>query len=51
MADLQLAKECEAEIRLRLKAQSQKNRERTEQRKLLNEVADLFQVEKQGGQP
>jgi hypothetical protein len=40
MADLQLAKECEAEIRKRLKVMEEKNRDKAEQRRLLQEVAD-----------
>jgi len=48
MADLQLAKECEAEIRKRLKALDEKNRDKAEQRRILAEVADSFQAS--GGQ-
>jgi hypothetical protein len=49
MAELQLAKECEAEIRKRLRALEQKKRDEAEQRRILAEVADSFQAS--GGQP
>lgn len=41
--ELQLAKECEAEIRRRLRALAEKNRRQAEDQQRLNEVADLFQ--------
>jgi hypothetical protein len=49
--ELQLAKECEAEIRKRLKARQRKKQQQAEQRQLLAEVAALFQAEAKGGQP
>ena len=45
MADLQLAKEAEAEIRRGLKVLEKKKREQAEQRELLAEVADEFRAE------
>ena len=51
MADLQLAKECEAEIRKRLKKQTSKKQAQAEQLQMLAEVADAFQAEVKGGQP
>lgn len=43
MAELQLAKEGEAEIRKRLKVQAAKKRAKAQQLRMLKEVADLFQ--------
>jgi hypothetical protein len=48
--ELELAKECEAEIRKRLKILHRKKREQAEQTQMLAEVADLFQSELKGGQ-
>jgi hypothetical protein len=45
MYELQLAKDCESEIRKRLKLLNRRKSEKAEQRRLLNEVADLFQTE------
>ena len=49
--ELQLAKECEAEIRQRLKVQTKKKRELAAQQQILSEVADLIQAAANGGQP
>jgi hypothetical protein len=49
MAELQLAKDCEAEIRKRLKALEAKKKREAEMLKMLAEVADSLKTE--GGQP
>ena len=45
MAELQLAKDCEAEIRKGLKVLAKRKQHEAEQRKMLEAVADLFQAE------
>jgi hypothetical protein len=45
MAELQLAKDCEAEIRKGLKLLAKRRWQEAEKRRMLNEVADLFQAE------
>jgi hypothetical protein len=45
MAELQLAKDCEAEIRKGLKLLAKRKQHEAEQRKMVAEVADLFQAE------
>ena len=49
MAELQLAKECEAEIRNGLKALAAKRKKQAEMLKMLAEVADSLKTE--GGKP
>jgi hypothetical protein len=50
MAELKLAKECEAEIRKGLKKLADKRQAQAEQEQMLNEVADSFQAASTGGQ-
>src|SRR4029077_13184561 len=45
MAELELAKECEAEIRKRLKLLAKKKREQIEQQKIFDEVAAIGKTE------
>jgi hypothetical protein len=45
MAELQLVKECEAEIRKGLKVLAKRKWQEAEQRRMVGEVADLFQAE------
>ena len=49
--ELQLAKECEAEIRKGLKVLAQKKREQAEQQEMLAEVAESCRAASNGGQP
>ena len=49
MEELQLAKECEAEIRKSLKLLTERKRHEAEQPKMLEEVADLSQAEQAAG--
>lgn len=49
MQELQLAKGVEAEIRRRLRGLDKRNRDKAEQRRLLNEAADMLQAEAKGG--